>query len=352
MAGIRDWLKTKRVVVLLGAGGVGKTTSAIVLALVAARQGRKVALLSIDPAKRLASALGIPLGSQLRRLTIPAELGVSGSVDAAMLDQKAVFDGMVRKHAPSDGIAEKILAHPVYKATSANLSGPLEYMALAKLQELADDHRYDLIVLDTPPDTHALDFLARPNVLAGFMENKVMTWLIRPFLFAGRLGLGRLLNAGEKLMGGISKVTGVAALHTFAEFLVLMQEVIAGFHESGERTQKLLRRPDTGFQLVTVPTRAAARSASNIVKQLGGMGYVAELLLFNRCTPKVVAEDLKMQAHSPAYATLQRRLAGEMQVIDELKGAIDAESLRLDDQEQDIGSLAALLSLASALEQA
>lgn len=354
---VLKWLGGKKVVVMLGAGGVGKTTNSIALALAGAVAGRRVALLSIDPAKRLASALGIPLGNQLRRIELPK--GVAGSVDAAMLDQKAVFDAMVRRHAPGDVVAEKILAHPVYKAASTNLSGPLEYMALAKLQELAEDHRYDLIVLDTPPDTHALDFLARPNVLAGFMENKVMSWLIRPFLMASRFGLGRLLSVGEKLMGGIAKVTGVTALHSFAEFLVLMQEVIDGFHQTGEKILALLKREDTGFVLVTVPTRAAARSAANIASELREMSYRCELLIFNRTVPAGIVQDLgtlpSESAADPAVQALKARVAGEQIVITALRremtafGATQSEVVILADQDQDMGSLESLLGLAAAL---
>jgi len=360
---LEDVLTKSRILVLLGAGGVGKTTTSIVMALLGAKAGRRVALLSIDPARRLATALGIPLGNSLERLKIPAALGISGSVDAAMLDQKAVFDAMVYRHAPSPRVASRILAHPVYKAASTNLSGPLEYMALAKLQELTEDARYDLIVLDTPPDTHALDFLARPNVLSGFMENRVMSWLIKPFALAGRFGLGRLVGMGEKLMGGIAKVTGVSALRSFADFLVLMQEVIEGFHQSGEKIVKLLHRQDTRFMLVTVPTLAAARSASNIATELAALGYRASLLLFNRCVPAPVRTDfatvpMSLKERSPALTGLGYKLAGEERVVAALAARVataQAEGptpLFLADREHDVGSLEALLELGDELERA
>ena len=344
-------VKSSRVVVLLGAGGVGKTTSSIVMALLGARMGRKVALLSIDPAKRLAAALGIPLGNQLRRIVLPADWGGEGggSVDAAMLDQKAVFDSMVQRHAPSDAVAAKILAHQVYQAVSSNLGGPLEYMALAKLQELVDDHRYDMIVLDTPPDTQALDFLARPNMLAGFTDNMVMTWLVKPFILASRFGLGKLLSASEKLMGGIAKVTGVHALQSFGEFLVLMQEVIAGLNKSGERIVSMLHQEDTRFMLVTVPNAAAVRSAMSLLTQLEALGYGAELLLFNKCLPVDVAVELGAsdEASSPELGRLRRRAAGEVRLIAKLTaaatgGPVTPHLLRLADEEQEIGSLEAL----------
>ena len=265
-------LEKKRIILLLGAGGVGKTTSSIALAFWAAMQGKKVALLSIDPARRLAAALGIPLSLNLQEINWNQHLDKKdyqpkanqGKVFAGMLDQKAVFDHMVVKHAPTEDIARKILNHPLYQSASTNLSGPIEYMALAKLQELADDPAYDVIIVDTPPDTHALDFLARPNVLGGFMEQGVLSWLIKPFLVASRFGLSRFLNTSERLMGGISRVTGFGALTSFAEFLVLTQDIIEGFHKSGERIVTLLHQKDTGFILVMVPTHGACRSALNI----------------------------------------------------------------------------------------
>lgn len=349
------FLGPTKVVVMLGAGGVGKTTSAILVAMLGAMAGRKVALLSIDPARRLAAALGLPLGNQLKRITLPEGFGAKGTIDGAMLDQKAVFDAMVRRYAPSDVVAEKILAHQVYRAISANLSGPLEYMALAKLHELSEDHRYDLIVLDTPPDTHALDFLARPNVLAGFMENRVMSWLIKPFLLAGKLGLGKLFSAGEKLMGGVAKVTGVSALHSFGEFLVLMQEVIEGFHSSGEKIVQLLGRKDTAFVLVTVPTAAAARSAIHLTKQLNEMNYEAAAVIFNRCLPTAVSKDL---AAAPAAADtlLGRRFTGERRVLLGLDEALTKAQRKrprrylLTDQDHDLGTAEALMALSSQLE--
>ena len=188
-----------RFIVTLGSGGVGKTTTAVALAVLAAMEGKKVGLLSIDPAKRLADAMGIKLGSALSPIKIPGS-DMKGSLHGAMLDQKAVFDEMVDRWAPSKSIKEKIYENSIYKEVSANLGGPLEYMALAKLQAMSEDDSFDLIVLDTPPDTHALDFLERPNALSGFTEGGVMTWLIKPFYLAQKLGAGKLLRASGKLM--------------------------------------------------------------------------------------------------------------------------------------------------------
>jgi anion-transporting ArsA/GET3 family ATPase len=246
-------------------------------------------------------------------------------------------------------------------------------MALAKLQELAANPSYDLIVLDTPPDSHALDFLGRPNVLAGFMENKVMTWLIKPFLMAGRLGLGRFISASERLMGGVAKVTGVTALTSFAEFLTLMQEVIEGFHRTGERTVETLKSPHTAFVLVTVPSRAAARAATAIATELKRLGYALSLTVLNRSLPRVIADAARSADASAAAfperserpdgpagrSTLKRRVDGEAAVAAELAAELARlrpggalPSIRIEEQAGDLGTPAGLGGLATALGEA
>lgn len=348
---------SQRVIVMIGSGGVGKTTSAIAIATLAAKHGKKVALLSIDPAKRLAAALGIPLGHELAPVRFPDDANITGSVHAAMLDQKAVFDGMVRKHAPSPHIADRILRDPLYLAASTNLSGPLEYMALARLQELADNPGWDLVVLDTPPDSHALDFLARPNVLAGFLENKVIAKLLKPVVMAGKFGFGGIAAISERLLGGVTSLTGFSALRKFGEFVVLMQEVIEGFHASGERVLEILRRPSSSFVLVTVPTKAATRSAQYMGDELGRLGYALDGVVFNRCLPAAVIAALA--SHDGAEcAVLQTRQAGEVRCIKQLKAHLKMRprndalwNARIDELEGDLVSAAGIIKFADALSE-
>ncbi len=280
---LEDLIRNSRILVTIGSGGVGKTTSSIAMAMLAARMGKRVGLLSIDPAKRLADALGIPLGSELR----PVQLGgqISGSLEAAMLDQKAVFDDMVRRFASSPALQEKIFQNSIYKEVSANLGGPLEYMALAKLESMLSQDRYDLIVLDTPPDTHALDFLSRPNILSGFIENGVMSWMIKPFHIAQKLGAGVIFKAGGKLMSGISSVTGVKMLRLVAEFLVLMEDVIIGFNRVGREVAESLKKSTTGFVLVSAPYNNAVRSAGHLMKELQAQNYPLLAIILNRNIP-------------------------------------------------------------------
>jgi len=341
-------IDSHRVLVLLGAGGVGKTTSSIIVALAAATRGKRVALLSIDPAKRLATALGIPLSNELAPLQMTADFQGAGTVHAAMLDQKAVFDQVVDRHTPSPQLAAKIKANTVYQSASTNLGGPLEYMALAKLMDLARDPQFDLVVLDTPPDTHALDFLARPNMLGSFMDTHVMNWLIKPFTLASRLGIGKLFSASERLMGGVARVSGFEPLKQFAEFLVLMQDVIEGLHKSGEKTVELLKRPDTGFILVSVPTPSAMRSITNLASQLVKMSYKPCALLINRCLPIGVASDLESHEHVGSLGYLKRKADGQKSIMQQLQ-TLAPSVWQLHEREHDPGDLAGLMELATAI---
>ncbi|WP_141735382.1 ArsA family ATPase [Oligoflexus tunisiensis] len=312
-AGLEAWIKSSRILVTVGSGGVGKTTSSIALALLGARLGLRVGLLSIDPAKRLADALGIPLGSELSRVRLQRQ--VPGEVEAAMLDQKAVFDDMVRRFAPNTKTASRIFENSIYKEVSSNLGGPLEYMALAKLETMLSQGRYDLIVLDTPPDTHALDFLARPNILSGFIEHGVMSWMIKPFHLAQKLGAGAIFKAGGKVMHGISSITGIKMLKLLAEFLVLMEEVIIGFNRVGREVSVALKQNSTGFVLVSAPTDNAVRSASYLLQELKNNQYPLLTVIMNRNLPFALQEAAKAWEQSdrhwtelrPGFAVISRR---------------------------------------------
>jgi anion-transporting ArsA/GET3 family ATPase len=359
-------LRHMRICVVLGPGGVGKTTTSIAIAMVAARMGLNVGLLSIDPAKRLSAALGLSIGSEQKPIRFPKEFSVEGQLDAAMLDQKAVFDQMVMRQSKSPEAAAKILDHPLYQAASTKLAGPLEYMALAKLQEMSDTGKYDLVVLDTPPDTHALDFLKRPNILSGFMEHKVMTWLVKPFHLASRLGVGKLLSVSERLMGGVAKVTGFTALSLFAEFLVLMQQVIEGFHHSGEEIIRLLKRKDTTFLIVSAPSAASVRSSLNLATQIKELEYRLGGVIINRCLPKTLRDKL---LKNPDLKQIDRdlrllldlvmsRWQGEATAIDSLTKGLEkihrppCQMLLLDEQSQDLHSADGIFHFSTLLDAA
>lgn len=309
----------RKALIISGPGGVGKTTFAATIAIGAAMGGRRVALLSIDPAKRLADAIGIKIGEEMSRVKLKG-LRESAFLDAGILDHKAVFDRMVHAYAKTPEEAEKILDHPLYQAASANMAGPLEYMALAKFRELYADPKYDLVVLDTPPDTQALDFLARPNILAGFVESKVLTWLLKPFVLASKIGLTAFFAVGEKVMGNIAAITGAKSLRILAEFLLLMQNVIKGFHQASEEILSILRQKSTGFVLIGTCTDSSFRSISLISAELKSLAYQADAIVFNRVLPASIREEhqrLNGSIHARSYwSSITRRLAAEDRIWD------------------------------------
>jgi anion-transporting ArsA/GET3 family ATPase len=287
---LRKILTEQRVVIAIGAGGVGKTTSSIAMSVQAAKLGRRVGLISIDPAKRLAAALGIGLTGELKALNLGAEF--KGTIHAAMLDQNAVFGSMVDRFAKDGKQAEKIKQHRFYQAASENLAGALEFMALAKLGDMIESAQFDLIVVDTPPDAHAVDFLARPDTLSRFIDNKVTNVLLKPFALAQKFGLGSLLRTGEKLMGGMAKVTGMAALQMMAEFILLMQDVLSGFNQAGKRVQSVLRSPDCSFVLVTALRRGVESSAVQMRNVLKEMEHDVDAVIVNRVIPAAIRKDV------------------------------------------------------------
>ena len=244
-----------RVVVCAGAGGVGKTTTAAALAAGMAQRGRRVLVLTIDPARRLAGALGLPETDDGEHPVDLAAHGMagSGSLHAAMLDARATFDALVREQAPSPEAAERILRNPIYEQLAGAVAGSHEYMAMERLYEVWSSGRYDLIVLDTPPSRHALDFLEAPGRVTRFVDGRALRLLVRPGVRAGRLGL-RALGAGPNLaLGAIERLTGVTLLADMSEFLASFDGMYGGFQRRADEVARLLASPETTFVLVTVP---------------------------------------------------------------------------------------------------
>lgn len=357
-----DLVKYSRIIVTLGSGGVGKTTTSVALAVIGAMLGKKVGLLSIDPAKRLAEAMGISLGNHLTEVKFSEKWDMPGQIFGAMLDQKAVFDEMVAQWTDSPKIRDKIYANSIYQAVSTNLGGPLEYMALAKLHSMASDHSFDLIVLDTPPDSHALDFLDRPNALSGFMERGVMTWLIKPFHFAQKLGAGKIFKAGGRMMSGIAAVTGVKMLQMLAEFLILMEDVIKGFSKIGTQVSQLLKEENTNFILVTAPHPAAVRSVQLLQRELQEKDYPLGGVYINRCIPKTLSASIDRcrenvsseSVLSSGFSVLQRKKASSLEMIAKTRDFVHENNtavpiVSIEEQEQMIHSLDTLVEFATQL---
>jgi anion-transporting ArsA/GET3 family ATPase len=255
MAGVGELLEGKRVCICAGSGGVGKTTSSAAIAAGMAARGKKVAVLTIDPAKRLADSLGLPeLGNEERQVDpkLFKQAGVDsqgGELWAMMLDAKATFDELVRRHAPDAETRDRILSNRIYQQLSKALAGSQEYMAMEKLFELHAEDRYDLLVLDTPPSRNALDFLEAPRRLMQFIEGRALQVFMRP------TGLGmKVFGRGTSMMFSVlRRLTGVEVLEDLSEFFQAFSGMVGGFQERAKRVSELLANPETCFLVVCAP---------------------------------------------------------------------------------------------------
>ncbi|MFI5314228.1 MAG: ArsA family ATPase [Myxococcota bacterium] len=283
------WLDC-RVLVTVGTGGVGKTTIAAVLGLEAARMGKRVLVMTIDPARRLADALGTgPLDHQARE--VPAErlaaLGArpGGSLSALMLDTKRTFDELVERLAPDPAARARIFANPIYRNLTDALAGSREYSATEKLLQVYTESRYDLIVLDTPPAAHALEFLDAPRRLSGFLDGQFLKLLLHPAAVVGRASLRIFRSGSEFVLRMLERVTGLEFLTAISEFLLAFEELLAGFGERAREVERLLRDPSCGFVLVAGPDLQQARRAQAFWERLQSEGIHLAGLVLNRVHP-------------------------------------------------------------------
>jgi anion-transporting ArsA/GET3 family ATPase len=270
---------TNRVVVCCGAGGVGKTTTAAAMALRAAEYGRTVVVLTIDPAKRLAQALGIEsLGNSPQRVPLAPE--VKGELHAMMLDMRRTFDEMVLQYSEGER-AEAILENQFYQTVATSLAGTQEYMAMEKLGQLLAEDKWDLVVVDTPPSRNALDFLDAPKRLGSFMDSRLWRLLLAP----GR-GIGRLVTGAVGLaMKALSTVLGSQMLSDAAGFVQALDATFDGFREKADRTYELLKRRGTQFVVVSAAEPDALREATFFVDRLSQEKMPLAGLVLNRTHP-------------------------------------------------------------------
>jgi anion-transporting ArsA/GET3 family ATPase len=277
-------LAQRRIVVVAGSGGVGKTTTAAALALRAARAGRRVLVCTIDPSRRLATSLGLntlsgrPRAIDLAKLA-PGPAG-GGALWAMVLDVKSTFDELVVRYTPDAAARERILGNRFYQHVSAALAGSHEYMAMEKLLELAAEPRYDLIVLDTPPTRHALDFLEAPDRLLEFLDASVLRWFLKPYFAAGRLTLRVATKTGALALKLADRFLGLQFLAELSEFFLAFESMYDGFKERAGRVHALLRDPASGFVLVAGPSSLALEEAVYFHRRLAEkrMPFVAFLV--------------------------------------------------------------------------
>ncbi|GHD85687.1 ArsA family ATPase [Streptomyces naganishii] len=268
-----------RIVVCCGSGGVGKTTTAAALGLRAAERGRKVVVLTIDPARRLAQSMGIDSLDNVPRRVKGTE--GDGELHAMMLDMKRTFDEVVEAHADSDRAAA-ILANPFYQSLSAGFAGTQEYMAMEKLGQLRARDEWDLIIVDTPPSRSALDFLDAPKRLGSFLDGRLIRLLTAPAKLGGRAGM-KFLNVGMSMMTGtLGKLLGGQLLKDVQTFVAAMDTTFGGFRTRADATYKLLQAPGTAFLVVAAPERDALREAAYFVERLAAERMPLAGLVLNR----------------------------------------------------------------------
>jgi anion-transporting ArsA/GET3 family ATPase len=354
---VASLLERKEVCICAGSGGVGKTTISAAIATGMAARGKKVVVLTIDPARRLANSLGLPeLGNEERLVDRGrfqrAGVEMRGELWAMMLDAKRTFDELVEWHAPDERTREAVLGNRIYQELSNAVAGSQEYMAMEKLHELHQEGRYDLLVLDTPPTRSALDFLDAPRRLSSFIDSRSLQFFTAP----GRLGLRALGRGTSALFSVMKRATGVDLLEDLSEFFRSFGDMSQGLRQRAERVNDLLADSRTAFLLVTSPRRDAVDEAAFFHHRLLDSGLPFGGVVVNRThelaagaggAASEVEELLGEQLGRKVLRNLEdyRRLAErDRHNVQRLRATLGRKPMiavpHLDDDVHDIGGLA------------
>jgi len=328
-ASVADLLASKQICVCAGSGGVGKTTTSAAVALGMAQRGKKVIVLTIDPAKRLANSLGLPeLGNEESR--VEADTG-DGELWAMMLDAKRTFDDLVESHAPDAETRDAVLGNRIYKEISNAVAGSQEYMAMEKLHELHEEGRYDLLVLDTPPTRNALDFLDAPKRLSRFVDSRSLQF----FTSGGLFGV-KIFSRGTGLVFSVLKrVTGVDLLQDISDFFQSFGDMAPGFRERAGRVTELLADSRTTFLLVTSPRADAVDEAVFFHDRLREAGMPFGAAVVNRMHELPADGDgVHEEVEGLLGPELGRRVAGN---LEDFRRLAERDQLSLGDLRQRLG---------------
>ena len=287
-----------KVVLCAGPGGVGKTTTSATLALSAAISGKKVCVLTIDPARRLADALGLQLDNEPHKVDCsPLEdvgLEIKGELWAMMLDPVKTFDGLIRRIAPTPAIAEVVLKNVIYRQMSRALAGTLEYTAVEKLYDLYTASDFDLVIVDTPPSKNVLDFLESPEWISKFMDEKIFKWfvLLDPNAPAAGIKENLVKKTGRVVWEVLDRILGKELTGHFTEFMHSIKTMAAEFRKRGESVAQMLRSSDCSFLVVAAPNELVLRDARFLSNEIQGRGIQFSGFVFNRTRKTIGVEEL------------------------------------------------------------
>ena len=309
---LNDWLAKTRLVACVGSGGVGKTTSAAAIGLWAAKQGRKVIVLTIDPAKRLANSLGLEeMGGEATRIDLSAVPEAEGELWAMMLDSRGTFDSLIAAVAPSEEIRDRIFANHIYRHMADALAGSQDYMATEKLHDLVSSGLYDLVVLDTPPVKNALDFLESPGRVITFLDERVIEWFLVPQTDVDSWRSRLFGGASAVMFRLLGTIFGKEFLSDFAEFLSDFRGLLQGFRQRHRAVLEMLHADSTSFVTVCAPNESSVDVAVFFQKELSERNLPRAGVLVNqvhRCEPvdDTVFDALKQAAEASATGLPER----------------------------------------------
>ena len=276
-------LNDRSVIVCCGAGGVGKTTMSAAIGLAAAQRGRKVVVITVDPARRLGEALGLADGLGADPRLIECALADGGELWAMMLDPEVELERVIRSHAVRPGQADEALANPFTRSIGSALGGTQEFMVTEVVYRLVHDERFDLVVVDTPPSDRAMEVIEAPDVLVRFLDHQVFKLLMGTGGRAFRL----LSAATQPLLRAVGRVIGTAVLDDVVGFLRSFTGMEASFRERAVAVRKVWRADSTAFVLVTAPRPDTVEETRRFAEQLSSLGVGTDLVIANRCAPAI-----------------------------------------------------------------
>ena len=338
-----------RLVVCMGSGGVGKTTMSAALAVAHARSGKRVCVVTIDPAKRLADALGVR-GELTNEPTHVGTFG-SGELWAMMLDAQRTFDELITSTSTSQEQAERIRNNALFASIARQLGGTQEYMAAEKLYQLDRDERFDVVVVDTPPSREALNFLGAPNTLVRFLDHRVY----RTFLAPARGGLKIVSAALTPIFKAVTRLVGADVITDVTGFFAAFEGLDQGFRDRAQKVNALLRDPRTRYVVVTSPESEPIREARYIIDELASERVGVHAIVCNQMTPRrgdvSESETTVAPRHAAIHQTLVRKRHDEEQRLDKLRSTLTPGTIvaMVDLLGRDVSSLDALDVLAASL---